>query len=558
MMPVTLGKDSGIAHNARWYISLRWYMITAITIPSFIAELIKEGWASDAQLTLLFFLFAMTSNVTFYFLARIHASVRYYRIFAAALISFDILLITALIFTRGGLESRSVILYVLPILGTAPMFGSIAVYFAAASAVVLYSTQVMLDYLNILRPLGINDPSLHTSATNVVETITYISSILILCALVADYITRRLVEKEQQASENLAGLNKAQHIAKMGSWEWNRRANTMSYSEGFYTLLHLKKDQYLNQEYGLLDFIHPDDKPRVKRIIDSAVKNGRAYRYEARLTLPHKSLMYVQSDGVPILNKAGNVTKVYGTVHDITDLKQLDIARKDFVAIASHQLRTPASSVKQYIGMLLGGYAGTVSETQAKMLQTAYESNERQIIIVNDLLYVAQLDSGNLHMKPEVVDLVSFLHGIIEELMPQYMASEQSVKFNSHFRQLYCKVDPSLMRMVVENIVDNARKYSHPDTHIAISLAHTDNQVRIAIADNGVGMSSEDTKKLFQKFTRIDNPLSSIAGGSGLGLYLSYKLVTMHGGKIKVTSKLGKGSTFTIMLPGTSIVQKRS
>lgn len=533
-------------------------MLAAVTLPSFFAEWAKEGWAAHAQQTLTFFIVAIASNVAFFVLSRLRGTLTYYRVLAATLIIFDISLVTALIFVKGGLESRSVILYVLPILAAAPMFGRLAVYIAAAAAVFLYDLQVLLDYFNVLHPLGIAEPSLHNSATYIVETIAYISSVLILCAVVADYITRRLVDKEQQASENLAGLNKAQHIAKMGSWEWSKKRKNITYSDGFYTLLHLKPQKYEQRNYGLLDYIHPDDKARVKRIIDQAFKRGKPYRYEARLSLPHRPIMYVQSDGVPVLNKAGQVIKIYGTVHDITDLKQLDIARKDFVAIASHQLRTPASSVKQYIGMLLGGYAGTVSEAQAKMLQTAYESNERQIIIVNDLLYVAQLDSGNLNLKPEVIDFVSLLHGIIEELTPHYMTAEQGIKLTTRFRHLYCQVDPSLMRMVIENIVDNARKYSQPDTQIAISLSQTDNQLHIAIADKGVGMSNEDTKKLFQKFTRIDNPLSSIAGGSGLGLYLSYKLVLMHGGKIKVSSKLGNGSTFTVMLPSSVIVQKRS
>ena len=533
-------------------------MLAAITLPSFFAEWGKEGWSSHAQQTLIFFTVAMASNIAFFMLSRLQGTLTYYRALGVNLLVFDILLVTILIFTKGGLESRSVILYVLPILAAAPMFGRLAVYIMAIAAVCLYDLQVLLDYYGIVRPLGIVDPALHTSATYVVETIAYISSVLILCALVADYITRRLVEKEQQASENLAGLNKAQHIAKIGSWEWSRKREYITYSDSFYTLLHLNPQLYKQRHYGLLELVHPDDKARVKRCIDQAFKRRKPYRYEARLSLPHRPVMYIQSDGVPVFNKAGEVVKIYGTVHDITDLKQLDIARKDFVAIASHQLRTPASSVKQYIGMLLGGYAGTVSETQAKMLQTAYESNERQIIIVNDLLYVAQLDSGNLRLKPEVIDLVSLLHSIIEELTPHYMSAEQGIKLTTKFRHLYCQVDPSLMRMVIENIVDNARKYSQPDTHIAVSLSHTDEQILIAIADNGVGMSNEDTKKLFQKFTRIDNPLSSIAGGSGLGLYLSYKLVLMHGGKIKVVSKLGKGSTFTVMLPSSAIVQKRS
>lgn len=532
-------------------------MIGSLSIPTFLTQLIKEGWANDAQLTAVFVAIALASNVLFFFLARVHGSIRYYRNLATTLISFDIFLVSVLIFGRGGLESRSVILYVLPILGAAPMFGSFAVYVAAVSAITVYDMQVLLDYFGILRPQGIHDFALHTSATNAVESITYISSILILCALVADYITRRLVVKERQASKNLTGLNTAQHIAKMGSWEWSKKTGTIVYSEGFYALLHLHPGDKLSNEYGLLGFVHPDDKARIKRVTDYAFKHGKAYRYEARLNLPGKPVMYVQSDGAPGFNKNGEVNAMYGTIHDVTDFKQLEIARNDFITIASHQLRTPASSVKQYIGMLLSGYAGTVNDTQAKMLQTAYESNERQIMIINDLLYVARLDSGTLQLKPEVVDMVSLLHNFIEELTPHYLAKQQSITINTRFRHLYCKVDALLMRMVVENIVDNARKYSQPDQPIVVGLRNTNNQIRIAVTDHGVGIAGSDHKKLFQKFSRINNALSSIGGGSGLGLYLSYKLMQMHGGKIEVTSKPNRGSTFTIVLPGSAIVQMR-
>lgn len=556
-MPITYGGHSRIAHNARWHVSLRWFMIAAISIPTLTTQLVEEGWTTDAQLTSIFTLIALASNVLFYFLARVRGAINYYRLLAAIIISFDIILVSILIFARGGLESRSVILYVLPILGAAPIFGSFAVYVASASAIAIYDLQLLLDFFNIVRPQGIHDFALHTSATNVVESITYMSSVLILCALVADYITRRLVVKERQASKNLSGLNEAQHIAKMGSWEWSKKTDSISYSEGFYRLLRIKPDTQLSKEYGLLDFVHPDDKARVKRIIDNAVKHRKPYRYETRLSLTGKPIMFVRSDGAPKFDKAGEVIAMYGTVHDITDFKQLEIARNDFVTIASHQLRTPASSVKQYIGMLLAGYAGTVNERQAKMLQTAYESNERQIIIVNDLLYVAQLDSGNLQMKPETIDIVSLLHSIIEDLTPHYVSLKQNLIFNTRFRHLYCKADPLLLRMVVQNIIDNARKYSQPEQPITISLNNRDNTIRIAITDQGVGIAAEDRKKLFQKFTRIDNALSTIAGGSGLGLYLAYKLVLMHGGKIDVTSKPGRGSTFTVVLPGSIVVQKR-
>ena len=551
MTPITLGKDSEIAQRTRWYIRIGWVLLPAISLPSLITEAANGGMNSSERSNLIFLLVALFVNAVFYGLIHIKGTLFYFRALAICLLAFDILLVSTIIYARGGLESRSVILYIFPILVSAPIFGGRAVYVSATAAVILYNAQVILDYLGIIHPLNIHDHALHTNLTYVLVTIVYISSILILCAVIADYITRLLILKEQQASESLAALNKAQHLAKMGSWEWDKATGVITYSDGFYTLLHLKRDNKEHHGYGLLRYIHPDEKVKVKHIIDQAYKRGVPYRYDARLSLPNKRIMFVRSEGEPLINKAGEVVKVFGTVHDITDIKQLDLARSDFVAIASHQLRTPASSVKQYIGMLLGGYAGVLSAAQLKMLQTAYESNERQIIIVNDLLRVAQLDTGHLRMRTEVVDIVTLLHEIIEDLTPNYAASDQLIKFSTRIRQCYCKVDPSLIRMVIENLVDNARKYSEPDQIITVSLTFRNGQADICVTDHGVGIAHDDLHKLFKKFTRIENALSTSAGGSGLGLYLSQKLVSMHGGKIVVASTEGNGSKFSVMLPGT-------
>lgn len=556
MGPNLVRHNAEIAHRARWYISLRWFLLAAVSLPNFFLAIANKDLNNNTKLTILFFTVAVASNILFFLLVRTKGTVFYYRVLAAAILSFDIVLISVLIFIKGGLESRSVILYEFPILAAAPMFGSVAAYFAASVAVVCYDTQVLLDYYNKLKPLDINSPTLHQSATYIVETIAYISSVLILSALIADYITRKLIEKERQATENLIGLNKAQLIAKMGSWEWDVKTNRVTYSDGLYALLNLKHGIHENQKFALLKYIHPDDRARVKRVVETAIRQGRPYRYEARLDPQSTLLKYIQCEGEPVLDKAGKVIKLYGAVHDITDIKQLEVAKTDFVAIASHQLRTPASSVKQYIGMMLGGYAGMLSDVQVKMLQSAYESNERQIIIVNDLLYVAQLDSGNLHLKPEVIDLIALLRSVIEDIAPRYVTSRQRIILSTRFRHLSCKVDPSLLRMVIENLVDNARKYSPPDETIKVQLIRNDSHVRITVTDNGVGIAHEDMNKLFHKFTRIENPLSAVAGGSGLGLYLSQKLIMMHGGKIEVSSTVGKGSRFTALLPGSLVAQK--
>lgn len=558
MAPNEPATHSEIAQRTRWFIRLSWILLPAVGIPSVITELIDEGGSSNTKSTFVLLVIGMAANAVFYLFSRNKkGSLTYFRVLAAILITFYITLITFIIFARGGLESRSVILYIFPILVSAPIFGRRAVYVSAAAAVILYDAQVLADYFRVVRPLNIAAPSLHSSAPYVVETIAYISSILILSAVIADYITRLLIVKERQASENLAALNKAQHIAKMGSWEWDYHSNKVTHSAGLKTLLHLDPAVDHAPGFTLTELVHPEDQTTTRRNIELAIKRGKPFSFDFRIRLPRSPIMYVHCEGEPTKDKSGRVVKLFGTIQDITDIKQLDIAKSDFVAIASHQLRTPASSVKQYIGMLLSGYAGKVPEVQRKMLQTAYESNERQIIIVNDLLYVAQIESGNLRMKPEVTDIAALLKDIVDELTPRFSASEQTLKFSSKIRHFYCRVDAALMRMVIENILDNAHKYSNTNKRIMVRFAVTDKHIGITITDQGVGIAPEDMKRLFHKFSRVDNPLSSVAGGSGLGLYLSHKLVAMHGGKIEVTSKEGKGSTFTISLPGTLAIQKR-
>lgn len=558
MAPNEPATHSEIAQRTRWFIRLSWFLLPAVGIPSMIAELIDAGWNSQAPSTFALLLVGLAANVLFFLFSRAkNGSLTYYRVLAATLIAFYITLITFIIFARGGLESRSVILYIFPILVSAPIFGRRAVYVSAAAAIILYDFQVLADYFGFIRPLGIAVPLLHSSTSYVIETIAYISTILILCAVIADYITRLLITKERQASENLAALNKAQHIAKMGSWEWDSITKTATYSSGLKALLHIDPAVHSTSGIALLELIHPDDQALAQHAIEQALKRGKPFRCDFRVRVPSSHNMYVHCEGEPTKDKAGKVIKLFGTIQDITDIKQLDIAKSDFVAIASHQLRTPASSVKQYIGMLLSGYAGNVTEMQQKMLQTAYESNERQIIIVNDLLYVAQLESGNLRMKAEVTDIAALLKDIVEELTPRYLASEQPITYSSKIRHFYCKVDAALMRMVVENLIDNAHKYSPANKRITVKFTSTDKRLLITITDQGVGIAPEDMKRLFHKFSRVENPLSSTAGGSGLGLYLSHKLVTMHGGNIEVTSEKGKGSSFTISLPGALAVQKR-
>ncbi len=227
----------------------------------------------------------------------------------------------------------------------------------------------------------------------------------------------------------------------------------------------------------------------------------------------------------------------------------LNKTKDEFISLASHQLRTPATGVKQYVGMLLEDMAGDITDFQRTLLQKAYESNERQLTIVSDLLKVAQVDAGKVHVHQQRVDLVELLTDVIKEQGDTYAMRKQTVQFDFPTFAATAFVDPEKMRMVLENMIDNASKYSDPGKPIRIALSDEEDMVVVSIQDKGVGVAPEDIDRLFEKFNRIHNHLSNHVGGTGLGLYWAKKVVDLHGGMIKVTSVLGKGSTFRVFLP---------
>jgi two-component system sensor histidine kinase/response regulator len=234
----------------------------------------------------------------------------------------------------------------------------------------------------------------------------------------------------------------------------------------------------------------------------------------------------------------------------IDQLIELNQAKEDFISIASHQLRTPATGVKQYLGMVIEGFVGDVPKEQLALLKQAYQSNERQLRIISDLLKVAQVDSGKMKLHPAPVRIDTLIEEVLDEQRAVLDVRRQTVDFK--------KCDPDLppidfdqdsIRMVFENIVDNASKYSPEGSTITVEVAEKGPMLSVSVFDQGVGIKEKDLPRLFEKFIRLDNPLSNKVGGSGLGLYWAKRIVDMHGGRIEYRTNHPKGSVFTILLP---------
>ena len=233
------------------------------------------------------------------------------------------------------------------------------------------------------------------------------------------------------------------------------------------------------------------------------------------------------------------------------ELKALNDAKNEFIAIASHQLRTPATGVKQFLGLLIEGYAGDLTKTQEQFLQRAYDTNSRQIELVNSLLRVAQLDAGKVVLFKRSTDIAGMISEIAEEMKGTVEARHQTMRVEAAAEKpVPAVVDPARFRMVLENLMDNASKYTPDGGAITVCADIQNGELCVSVHDTGVGIAAESQSKLFTKFSRIPNSLSDTVDGSGLGLYWVKKIVELHDGVIEVMTNDGEGSTFTLRLPG--------
>lgn len=314
-------------------------------------------------------------------------------------------------------------------------------------------------------------------------------------------------------------------------------------------------------------------------LLKKVFATGKAFiDYERHLVLPSGREYYFNIAFQPVKSPDGTVDSIYIYGMDVTgqvtarhhesdarerriteqtsrlkrqndELLELNTSKDEFIALASHQLRTPATGVKQYIGMLLEGYVGELNESQMEFLQQAYNSNERQLATINDLLQIAQIDANKIVLDYADVDIAELVRDVVREQHGNIERRGQHIAVTQAVGDMTVRADKLRLRMVLDNLVDNASKYSRDGTTITITLGVNKRSVTIAVADQGVGIDPADHPKLFQKFSRIDNPLSIVVGGNGLGLYLAKRIIDAHHGSINVTSQPQQGTTFTVSLP---------
>ena len=257
----------------------------------------------------------------------------------------------------------------------------------------------------------------------------------------------------------------------------------------------------------------------------------------------------------PIQRESGFVSGLVCVLHDVTSQQKEERERKQFVSNVSHELRTPLTSVHSYVEALSDG-AWKDKEVAPKFLNVIQGETDRMIRMINDLLSLSRMDAGTTKLNLEYVNIKELLNYILNRFdmiikNEEEDSSKKKYKIERHFtkKDLWVEIDTDKFTQVIDNIMNNAIKYSPDGGIITVRLLETHNHVIMSISDQGLGIPRKDLGRIFDRFFRVDKARSRKQGGTGLGLAISKEVINMLGGQIWVDSVEGHGSTFYISLP---------
>ncbi|MEY2601003.1 MAG: two-component system, OmpR family, phosphate regulon sensor histidine kinase PhoR [Verrucomicrobiota bacterium] len=255
-----------------------------------------------------------------------------------------------------------------------------------------------------------------------------------------------------------------------------------------------------------------------------------------------------QMTSVPMGNDNGEITGAVILFHDISELKRVDEIRRDFVANVSHELRTPLSILRGYIETMLDDPKMSRAES-ARILQIMEQHSQRLGLLANDLLTLAQLESGSSSLQLNEVDLTQFFAGLVRDWKKNFSVKNLDAVVVSPAEFSIIRADETRLREVFDNLLDNAVKYSSDKGEIRLQAARCGEEIVLSVSDDGIGITEEDLPRIFERFYRADKARSRELGGTGLGLSIVKHIAQLHGGRVEADSEIGRGTTVRMILP---------
>jgi two-component system phosphate regulon sensor histidine kinase PhoR len=290
-----------------------------------------------------------------------------------------------------------------------------------------------------------------------------------------------------------------------------------------------------------LEIIRNND---IADIINYVLKNGKFKSCEISLVWPVQR--YLEINATPIFGN-GSISGCLLVIHDITEIRRLETMRRDFVANVSHELKTPLTSIKGFVETLLEG-ALLDKENSRHFLQIIQSHANRLDNLVNDLLDLSHLESQEIKLEKEKVDLKALTDDILASFRSQFKKKAIQVS-NDLNRDVFIIANKDKIDQVLTNLIDNAIKFNQEKGSIKIYSQDLDDKIKIFVEDSGVGIPEKDIPRIFERFYRVDKARSRELGGTGLGLSIVKHIVELHGGSVGVESTEGFGSKFWFILP---------
>jgi PAS domain S-box-containing protein len=356
-----------------------------------------------------------------------------------------------------------------------------------------------------------------------------------------------------EASERILARQAAERLARQNELILNAAA------EGIYGLDAHGYTTFANPAAAAMLGYAPDDLPG--RPYEATLLSGETGQDPIRAALlsgePRtvKDASFRRGDGrrfpveftcTPIVEE-GRIAGAVVTFRDVTERREVDRMKDEFISVVSHELRTPLTAIRGSLGLLASGKAGEVPERGQRMLEIAVQNTDRLIRLINDILDIERIESGKVAMEPRPVNAAELVQNAAEVMMP--MADRAGVGVYVWAEPVPLVADPDRLLQVLTNLISNAVKFSNPGSTVEVTVEPEGGDAVFRVTDHGRGIPADRLEAIFERFQQVDSSDSRQKGGTGLGLAICRTIVSQHGGRIWAESVLGEGSTLSFTLP---------
>jgi PAS domain S-box-containing protein len=371
------------------------------------------------------------------------------------------------------------------------------------------------------------------------ETDGSVSGIMVTVNDVTEKVEARMKIEESEQKFRLLADSMPQHV-----WTSDTEGNLNYFNQSVFNFSGLTPDQIIKD--GWIQIVHPDDRDENIRTWMNAIATGKDFLLEHRF-LKHDGQYYWQlSRALPVRDRQGSIQMWVGTSTDINEIKKHQQEKDDFIKIASHELKTPVTTIKAYVQLLLSQGFTQQDQLLIKSLSTIDKQITKLAKLITDLLDVTKIEMGSFHTDKETFSITELIREIGDSI--QATAHSHRIIFDQS-TDIFVTADKDRITQVLANLLTNAIKYSPNGDKIIIGINTNPGEIVVSIQDFGIGMANKDHERIFERFYRAEGTDSKTFPGFGIGLFIVKEIISRHKGKVWVKSEKNSGSTFYFSLP---------